>query len=113
MIRPILALAAVLLVTPAAFAHSSWINWGGYKGIDGTHCCGDNDCEEVPPEAVHVTSGGYALSYRSRFTDLGKPVVIVEVVPFTQTQASEDGKYWRCRRYDNTRRCFFAGDTGS
>ncbi len=111
--KALLLFGALIALPSTSHAHDSWINWGGYKGIDGTHCCGENDCEEVPSEAVHVTPGGYALSYRSRFTDLGKPLDIAETVPFAQTQASEDGKYWRCRRYDNTRRCFFAGQPGS
>ena len=31
-----------------------------------------------------------------------------EVIPMKEAQVSEDGKYWRCKRPDGSRRCFFA-----
>jgi len=31
-----------------------------------------------------------------------------ETVPFNEAQPSPDGAYWRCRRNDGSRRCFFA-----
>jgi len=112
-----LILTIALFSTPA-YAHDGWINWGGYKGIDGTHCCGDRDCETVPDNAVKITRAGYAISYRSQFPDwksgmLLQPVNISEIVPFSETQTSEDSHYWRCQKNDNTRRCFFAPQPGS
>jgi hypothetical protein len=99
----------VLLVTPVR-AHDFWINKGGYNGPDGVHCCGPNDCFEVPKEAVRITPNGYLVSPRRV---LGPPEVIrnnpeSEVVPFHQGTPSEDGKYWRCQRVGGDRRCFFA-----
>jgi hypothetical protein len=29
-------------------------------------------------------------------------------VPFNEAQPSPDGEYWRCKRPDGSRRCFFA-----
>jgi len=49
----------------------------------------------VPGNQVHVTPAGYRL-------------VNGEVVPYGEVQASRDGEYWRCKRPDGSRRCFFA-----
>ena len=59
------------------------------------HCCGNNDCFSFKPEDVKITAAGYSLPSG-------------EVVPFSEAQQSEDGAYWRCKRYDGSRRCFFA-----
>ena len=89
------AVALVLFASPA-FAHDFWINHGNYKSpADGTHCCGDNDCQALNAEDVKITPRGYAL-------------MSGELVPFSEAQTSEDGAYWRCKRYDGSRRCFFA-----
>ncbi len=42
------ALLCGIFVAPA-LAHGlhAWINDGGYKGTDGLHCCGWNDCMEI------------------------------------------------------------------
>ena len=31
-----------------------------------------------------------------------------ETVPFNEAQPSPDGEFWRCKRADGSRRCFFA-----
>jgi hypothetical protein len=31
-----------------------------------------------------------------------------ESVPFAEAQPSPDGEFWRCKRPDGSRRCFFA-----
>jgi hypothetical protein len=36
-----------------------------------------------------------------------------EMVPFSEAQPSPDGAFWRCRRPDGSRRCFFAPPPGS
>jgi hypothetical protein len=36
-----------------------------------------------------------------------------EIVPFREVQASQDGRYWRCKKPDGTRRCFFAPPPGA
>ncbi len=93
-------LALTLFAAPAA-AHDFWINHSGYKSpLDGSHCCGDNDCRALTPDEVKITSSGYALSNG-------------EFVPFSEAQTSEDGEYWRCKRYDGSRRCFFAPQPSS
>ena len=73
-----------------------WINRGGYRNVAGEWCCGEGDCVVVPGENVSVTTNGYMLR------ELG------ELVPFNEAQPSPDGAFWRCRRHDGSRRCFFA-----
>jgi hypothetical protein len=76
-------------------AEEFWINKGGYKNSKGIGCCGKDDCFPVPVTQVRVTTRGYAL-----WTG--------EVIPYDQTQLSEDGQYWRCHDHQKLTRCFFA-----
>lgn len=96
----LIAIALIALV-PRAHAHDFWINHSGYKGIDGTHCCGNNDCFEIPATLMHSTAAGWLN------------VETGETVPYAETQASEDQKFWRCRKWDGSRRCFFAPQPSS
>lgn len=97
----ILAGIAVFSSALPAGAHDFWINHSGYKSpTDGSHCCGQNDCKLIPEADVKITQSGYELSTG-------------EVVPFSEAQQSEDRDYWRCHRYDGSRRCFFAPQPGS
>jgi hypothetical protein len=73
-----------------------WINRGGYRNVAGEWCCGEGDCFVVPGDAVSITANGYMLH------ELG------ELVPFSEAQPSPDGAFWRCRRPNGSRRCFFA-----
>ena len=77
--------AALLVLGTAAVAHDSWINRGGFRNVAGEWCCGDGDCFVVPGEHVSITSSGYLLR-----------------------EIGEVGAFWRCRRHDGSRRCFFA-----
>jgi hypothetical protein len=86
--------ALVALMIPwAAYAHDAWIN--GHRNAAGEWCCGEGDCFVIPSRSVRVAWDGYHLFE-------------VEVVPFVEAQPSPDGAYWRCKRPDGTRRCFFA-----
>ena len=90
------SILVLLVCSPPAAAHDFWINNSGYRSpVDGSHCCGNNDCRAFEPDEVRVTPSGYALPTG-------------ELVPFSEAQKSEDGEYWRCKRYDGSRRCFFA-----
>ena len=95
------AALALLLFVPTANTHDFWINHGKYKNAEGTLCCGDNDCFEFSAEEVAATPAGWLV----------KP--LGETVPYSEAQASEDGKFWRCKRWDGTRRCFFAPQPSS
>ncbi len=86
---------------PDAAAHDvgpgSWIRNGHYVSpLDGAHCCGEHDCFALAADDVRETAGGYFI--RS----------LEEFVPAREVQWSRDGQYWRCRKADGTRRCFFA-----
>jgi hypothetical protein len=94
---PGLLLLFSLLIGPPAAAHDSWIAKGGYRGpANGEWCCGQNDCFVVPGSQVKPNGVGYELRSHS------------EMVPYTEVLRSEDGQYWRCKRRDGSRRCFFA-----
>ena len=94
------AVLALFWYSPPAAAHDFWINHSGYKSPTGEHCCGNNDCFAFSSDEVTITPSGYSLPTG-------------EVVPFSEAQTSEDGAYWRCKRYDGSRRCFFAPQQGS
>lgn len=88
------ALVLLLALLPsAAGAHESWISRGGHKNPAGEWCCGEGDCFTIQP--VASIARGYLLPTG-------------EVVPFSEAQPSPDGMFWRCRRPDGSRRCFFA-----
>jgi hypothetical protein len=95
--RSLLLLAALLPFATQAAAHDHWINHGGFRSpITNEFCCGNNDCFEIQETQVKVNGVGYDLT------------VPRETIPYTEVLPSKDGKYWRCRRSDGTRRCFFA-----
>ncbi len=95
-----LVLVPALLVGSLALAHDSWISRGALKNSAGEWCCGEGDCFVIPHESVSTSGMGYRL--------FG-----VETVPFTEAQPSPDGAFWRCKRPDGSRRCFFAPPPGS
>jgi len=100
------ALIACLLFTGTlAFAHDSWISRGGHRNAAGEWCCGEGDCFVVPGNRIVVTASGYAITTQAAS---GTGAVQVEVVPFSEAQPSPDGQFWRCKRADGSRRCFFA-----
>jgi len=88
-----------------AFAHDSWISRGGHRNAAGEWCCGEGDCFVIPGDRIVVTAGGYAIVTQTASGSASTPV---EVVPFSEVQPSPDGQYWRCKRPDGSRRCFFA-----
>lgn len=103
--RSVLAACAGLMLAgapgaPRAHGDYDWIRKGGYIGVDGTNCCGKDDCDEVPAARVERTLEGYTLRDFGLF------------VPFRQAQTSEDGKFWLCRDA-KAMRCFFAPPPGS
>jgi hypothetical protein len=83
---------------PATHSHppgADWIMRGGLRNAAGEWCCGEGDCFMIPAEQVEERQGGYLL--------LG-----AELVPFAEAMPSRDGSFWRCKRPDGSRRCFFA-----
>lgn len=114
--------AAVWLSTWTAHAHDIWINRGAYRNPAGEWCCGVEDCGVVQPGAVHATGEGYVIkgtvTYGAGATgdERDGPTrteQLDEVVPYSQALPSPDGAFYRCRRPDGSRRCFFALKPGS
>lgn len=107
MMRYVLAAAIVLAGVTVAGSHDFWINWGGYVDprTAGTsspvHCCGTGDCPELPAADVEPTPSGWHIKSLN------------ETVPYSETYTSEDGKFYRCHKYDGSRRCFFAAGGSS
>ncbi len=89
-----------LTAASPAVGHDSWISRGGFRNTIGEWCCGEGDCEALPPDSVRMSSAGYHL-------------IDGEFVPMSETQPSPDGSYWRCKRPDGSRRCFFAPPPGT
>ncbi len=104
-------MAAVLcLIGTSALAHDSWISRGGLKNPAGEWCCGAGDCAVMDEGAVGFAPAGYRL-HGSGTIGSGAGAIreaYNEVVPANETQSSPDGAYWRCKRPDGSRRCFFA-----
>ena len=100
LMRSIVVLVPLLTIVSPAPAHDSWISRGGLKNAAGEWCCGDGDCFQIPPANINMNGKGYELYG-------------MELVPFSEAQPSPDGAYWRCKRPDGTRRCFFAPPPGS
>ena len=88
-------ISCLLLTGTLAFAHDSWISRGGHRNGAGEWCCGEGDCFVIPSQSVRLAADGYHLFE-------------VETVPFAEAQPSPDGAFWRCKRPDGSRRCFFA-----
>lgn len=76
-------------------AHDSWISKYGLRNNAGEWCCGDNDCLLIEKNRLQITNKGYLLDGS-------------ELIPFAETQPSQDSDFWRCKRPDGSRRCFFA-----
>lgn len=91
----LLVFLTCLLVSTDLFAHDSWISRGALRNGAGEWCCGEGDCFVVPSDEVSMGATGYNI-YGN------------EMVPFSEAQPSPDGAFWRCKRPDGTRRCFFA-----
>jgi hypothetical protein len=75
----------------------------GHRNAAGEWCCGEGDCFVIPAEHIRALPDGYHIILSRRIDPGGD-----EVVPYSEAQSSPDGAYWRCKRPDGSRRCFFA-----
>lgn len=92
----VLAIIAVLiLISFPVHAHDSWISSGAFRNAAGEWCCGEGDCAIVDAKHVSTPIPGYRLPSG-------------EFIIEREAQPSPDGKFWRCKRPDGSRRCFFA-----
>lgn len=106
-----LALAAGVLVSGKLHAHDSWISRGAHQNAAGEWCCGDGDCGRMIAGRVVASARGYdvaadfAIEHGDGRIEIDR---VREFVPYAEAQPSPDGAYWRCKRPDGSRRCFFA-----
>lgn len=116
MIRRMAVLAVVLFTTVSAAAHDSWISRGGLRNSVGEWCCGDGDCAVMDDGAVSEVTGGYRFKGVGRIGSGPGQVVQTydEVIPYSEVMPiAPDGRWWRCKRPDHTRRCVFGPPPGS
>jgi hypothetical protein len=106
--RLLLVFVGVACVSPDILAHDSWISRGGLRNAAGEWCCGAGDCALMDPDTVSLTSGGYSVSGWGTIDGSRRREFYQETVPEKEAQPSPDGAYWRCKRPDGSRRCFFA-----
>jgi hypothetical protein len=111
--RTALVLMSALLITSFALAHDSWISRGGLKNAAGEWCCGEGDCFVIPGDQVAYGIGTVASVGTQGDIVWGYTLFGVEFVPESETMLSPDGAFWRCKRPDGSRRCFFAPPPGS
>jgi len=95
-IARLIGLAMAAGTDAAAQDGYDWIRQRGHVGVDGTRCCGKDDCERIPAANVEIAPEGFVL----RNARIG--------VPYRQARPSEDGHYWLCRSDARKMRCFFA-----
>ena len=100
----LLVVGVFVCVASSTVAHDSWISRGGLRNAAGEWCCGEGDCFVIPSKRIAVTAAGYAILG----DQAGASMPVLEVVPFSEAQPSPDGQFWRCKRPDGSRRCFFA-----
>jgi hypothetical protein len=98
----------LLLLGSLSIAHDSWISRGGLRNAAGEWCCGVGDCAVMDPNAVGYTPAGYSVSGYGTIEGTRRREFYHEQVPAAEAQPSPDGAFWRCKRPDGTRRCFFA-----
>lgn len=83
----------------------------GKKNAAGEWCCGEGDCFEIPPDQVTLQGNRYVIM-RGGIAS-ADPLEVLETIPESETLPAPDGKFWRCKRPDGSRRCFFAPPLGS
>ena len=84
-----------------------WIMQGKHRNAAGEWCCGEGDCFVVTGVAtVTLPATGYRLP--GSIGEDGRERPDGEFIPQDEAQPSPDGQFWRCRRPDGSRRCFFA-----
>lgn len=111
--KPSIFAALVMLIVAPAHSHDSWISRNSLKNPAGEWCCGAGDCAVMDPKSVGLTSTGYSVSGWGTIEGTKRREFYHEVIPQSEAQPSPDGAYWRCKRPDGTRRCFFSPPPGS
>ncbi len=102
--RPLVT-ASLLVIASETLAHDSWISRGALRNGAGEWCCGEGDCFVISKDRIMETANGYAILGQQA---AGGATPVIEVIPYSEAQPSQDGQFWRCKRPDGSRRCFFA-----
>lgn len=103
----VLGFVLMLAASEKVSAHDSWISRGALRNGAGEWCCGAGDCAVMDPKAVGLRVGGFSVSGWGTIAGSSRREFYHETVPVNEAQPSPDGSYWRCKRPDGSRRCFF------
>jgi hypothetical protein len=110
----LLATLALLAIPRQTHPHDSWISRQGLRNAAGEWCCGAGDCMVLDPAWIVARADGYHVAVRAAdwvekaIRGEVAPPARNEIVPYSEAQLSPDGAFWRCKRPDGSRRCFFA-----
>lgn len=105
----------------AAFVTGAW----AHEAVSGmpypARCCWSpqaapagrpGDCDEIDDKSVTAVQGGYQVTLVPGDHPMVKAPLSL-IVPYDEVEHAEDGKFHICFRADMTKRCFFAGSSGS
>lgn len=99
------AAAALIVICHPAQAHE-WFN-GTHDPTTGNICCGGNDCQVLPDEAVRAVPGGYVI----QFIPKGFPGEGTISTPFTipnqRAQPGKDPAHYALCIWGREYHCFF------
>jgi len=118
-VRVLIAICCSILLSSYAFPHgpAQWIADEHAKGIDGSLCCGEQDCGWISQRDVTATDQGYhihGLVHVVPPSGQAFTYYVEEVVPYSEAQPSPTGDYWRCSWPTQAdRKCMFAPPPGS
>lgn len=70
------------------------------------------DCDEIDAKSVKAVQGGYQVTLVPGDHPMVKAPMSL-IVPYDEVEHAVDGKFHICFRADMTKRCFFAGSSGS
>lgn len=109
-----LFLLMMVLLPLNAFAHDSWISRGALRNPAGEWCCGEGDCGVKVGGNITAVVGGFEVDADFQIST-NPPTVdhVKEFIPYSKSQPSPDGAFWRCKKPDGSMRCFFAPPPGS
>ena len=100
----------------SASAHDSWINRRNLRNSANELCCGPQDCGIMVAGGIIAMTRGYEVDAEFLIEHENGDRIrerVREFVPYSEALPSPDGAFWRCKRPDGTRRCFFAPKPGS
>ncbi len=107
------------LLSCPAWGHgpAQWIADEHARGMGDLLCCGEQDCGWISQNDVHGTDKGYevhGLVHVVPPSGVAFTYRVDETVPYSESQPSPTGDYWRCAWPTQAdRKCWFSPPPGS